>query len=150
MLEESLADETSSTQAIMRSLFEEMADGIEKARSFYRGVFREIAKLTLGLDEGGPGQRSTELALSQLEKLIARGQERGELRRDHSPGALASAFTSLVNGTIAHWLYADTGAPLRDRMAAAADIFLSPVSAGSEIEGSERLSLSKTGEDWRS
>lgn len=132
MLERALANETATTSALVRALFEQMGAGIEIARSFYRGVFREIAKLGLGLDEGGPGQRSTELALDQLEKLFARGQERGEIRIEASPQALASAFTALVNGTITHWLYADSGTQLRVRMAGAADVLLGPVAAPGE------------------
>ena len=33
-----------------------MGRGIEENERFYRAIFREIAKIRLGLDEGGAGQ----------------------------------------------------------------------------------------------
>jgi len=104
MLRNALADTTSPTLLIVRALFEQMGAGIEEDRRFYRGVFREIAKVRLGLDEGGMGQRAGEVALG-----------------------LASAFDSLVNGTITHWLYGDAAEPLRQRMRRAAEVFLGAV-----------------------
>jgi hypothetical protein len=62
-----------------------------------------------------------------LERLMTRGQERGELRREIPPRDLASAFDSLSNGTIVHWLYEDATGSLRERMERAAQIFLSGV-----------------------
>ena len=127
MLEGALADEHTPTVTLVRNLFDAQGAGIELARSFYRGVFREIAKLQLGFDEGGPGQRARENALEQLAKLLARGQERGELTRTHGPRDLASVFDSISHGTIIHWLYDDASDSLRARMRRAADVFLGPV-----------------------
>src|SRR2546428_401565 len=42
-------------------------------------------------------------------------------------GGVASAFDSLVNGTITHWLYGDAAEPLRQRMRRAAEVFLGAV-----------------------
>jgi len=108
-------------------LFEQMGAGIEEDRRFYRGVFREIAKVRLGLDEGGMGQRAGEVALGLLVELLGRGQQRGELSREYRAEDLASAFDSLVNGTITHWLYGDAAEPLRQRMRRAAEVFLGAV-----------------------
>jgi AcrR family transcriptional regulator len=127
MLRNALADEATPTPVLVRALFEQMGSGIEEDRRFYRGVFREIAKVRLGLDEGGVGQRAGEEALGLLVKLLARGQERGELSRAHRPEDLASGFDSLVNGTITHWLYGDASESLRERMRRAAEVFLGPV-----------------------
>jgi hypothetical protein len=101
-----------------------MALGIEEDRRFYRSVFREIAKLRLGLDEGTDGQRAGRAALESLEHLMTRGQARAEITRQHRPEDLASTFDSLVNGTITHWLYDDTSESLQTRMRHVAAIFL--------------------------
>jgi AcrR family transcriptional regulator len=129
MLEHALADERASTPALVRALFEHMGAGIELFHPFYRGIFREIVRIQLGLDEGGAAQRMRESALGLLRAVLARGQERGELVRDHAPEDLAAAFDALSNGTIVHWLYEDTSGSLRERMQRAAEIFLGPVAS---------------------
>jgi len=83
MLRNALADTVTPTPVLVRALFDEMGTGIEEDRRFYRSVFREIAKVRLGLDEGGVGQQAGAAALELLLKLLARGQERGELHRTH-------------------------------------------------------------------
>ena len=117
--------------ALIRSLYDFMGAGIEEQRRFHRAVFREIAKLSLGLDEGGPGQLARQAAVDLLEKLLLRGQARGELSSQHRASDLAAAFDSLLFGTITHWLYDDESESLRLRMRRAADIFLAPVEHGS-------------------
>ncbi len=127
MLRNALDDDATPTAVLVRALFDQMGAGIEEDRRFYRAVFREIAKVRLGLDEGGIGHRAGETALALLVRLVARGQERGELSRAHRAEDLASAFDSLVNGTITHWLYGDAEEPLRERMRRAAEVFLGKV-----------------------
>src|SRR5262245_36071437 len=95
MLQNALADTVTPTPVLVRALFDEMGTGIEEDRRFYRGVFREIAKVRLGLDEGSVGHRAGKQALELLLQFLARGQERGELSRAHRPAALASRFHSL-------------------------------------------------------
>src|SRR5437879_10025524 len=58
MLRNALADTTTSTPVLVRALFEQMGAGIQEDQRFYRGVFREIAKIRLGLDEGGLGEQA--------------------------------------------------------------------------------------------
>jgi AcrR family transcriptional regulator len=130
MLRNALADAATPTPLLVRALFEQMGAGIEEDRRFYRAVFREIAKIRLGLDEGGVGQRAGEEALGLLVQLLARGQERGELSTTHRAEDLASAFDSLVNGTITHWLFGEAAEPLQQRMQRAAEVFLAPVAVG--------------------
>src|SRR5437667_6862056 len=77
MLRNALADTTTSTPVLVRALFEQMGAGIEEDQRFYRGVFREIAKIRLGLDEGGLGEQAGRAALDPLVKPLARGQEPG-------------------------------------------------------------------------
>jgi hypothetical protein len=127
MLDDALADEASSTPLLMRELCDHMAAGIESQRSLFRGVFREIARIQLGLDAGEVAQRAYEDAATRLLRLIERGQERGELTNALSAEALASAFHSLTNGTITNWLYQDPTRPLTVRMRDAAEVFLSAI-----------------------
>jgi AcrR family transcriptional regulator len=127
MLDEALADDITPTPVIVRNLCEVMAKGIESQRPLFRGVFREIARIQLGLDPGEIAQRANERALARLRALFERGQARGELNLGLSTDTLAAAFHSLTNGTITHWLYEDPTAPLVARMREAAEVFLSPV-----------------------
>ena len=124
MLENALANRETPVPVLILSLFELMGLGIEEDRRFYRSVFREIAKIRLGLDEGTPGQRAGRTAIERLVHLMTRGQARGEITCDHRPEDLASAFDSLVNGTITHWLYDDATESLQLHMQRAAKVFL--------------------------
>jgi TetR/AcrR family transcriptional regulator of autoinduction and epiphytic fitness len=139
MLEAALADEGTRAPSLVRALFEQMGAGIAEDRRFYRGVFREMARVQFGFDEGGPGHRANERTQSLLAKLLQRGQERGELSAAHQPETLASAFNSLVNGTITHWLYDDSSDSLRERMRAAAEVLLGAVEAGGAASSSTPL-----------
>ena len=127
MLDDALADETTPTPLLLRNLCDDMAKGIESQRSLFRGVFREIARIELGLDAGEVAQRANEDAASRLLRLIERGQERGELSNALPADALASAFHSLTNGTLTNWLYQDPTRPLAVRMRDAAEVFLSSI-----------------------
>jgi TetR/AcrR family acrAB operon transcriptional repressor len=127
LLDAALADERTPTPLLVRALFDHMALGIENTRRLQRGIFREIARLELGFDEGGPTQRAKEANGARLVKLLERGQERGELASAHRPEALGSAFTVLANGTITQWLFEEPSESLRERMRAAAEIFLAGV-----------------------
>ena len=132
MLDEAVADRETPTPEIVRSLFVYMGVGIEEDRRFHRAVFREIAKLGMGHDEGGPGQRAREANLVGMTQLMMRGQARGELTHRHRAEDLGSALGSLVNGTITHWLYEDSTEPLAERMRRAAEVFLDGAAAREE------------------
>jgi AcrR family transcriptional regulator len=127
LIENALADRATPVPVLIRALFEVIGTGVEQARRFHRAVFRELARLTLGLDEGGPGQVARQTALASLEKLVERGQRAGELRADVRAQDLAMAFDSLIFGTITHWLYDDASESLSLRMQRAAEILLGPV-----------------------
>jgi len=142
LLENALADRETPVPILVRSLFELMGLGIEEDRRFYRAVFREIAKLRLGLDEGSAGQLASRTALAHLAHLMTRGQARGEITRRHRPEDLASVFESLLNGTISHWLYDEGSESLQIRMGRVADIFLHAAADGSVPTGiAPRISL---------
>ncbi|MGQ0826053.1 MAG: TetR/AcrR family transcriptional regulator [Actinomycetota bacterium] len=130
MLDDALADETTPTPDLLRHLYEEMGKGIESQRGFFRSVFREIVRVQVGLDEGGVAQRANDEAMVRLLRLMERGQRRGDLTDAFDPLALATAFRSLANGTISHWLYGDDPASLVARMQIAVDVLLSPIAQG--------------------
>jgi AcrR family transcriptional regulator len=134
MLDLALADDTTPTPELIRSLFEQMGAGIESDRRFFRGVFREIARIQLGLEEGSLSQQTTEEVQGRLRRLITRGQERGELSSAIAVDDLAAAMHSLSNGTITGWLYTDPSESLVARMRGAAEVLLSPV----ELERTRR------------
>jgi AcrR family transcriptional regulator len=134
MLERALADEKTSTPTLVRALFDHMGLGIEQFHGFYRGVFREIMKIQVGLEEGGVAAHANQRALARLERLIARGQQRGDLSRAFASADLVSTLMSLANGTITHWLYEAASGSLRERMRSAAEIWLGPVAVG-EVQG---------------
>lgn len=131
-LDAAIADSETPTIEIVRTLFASMGVGIEEDRRFHRAVFREIAKLGIGLDEGGPGQRARQRNLEGMTQLMWRGQARGELTRNHNAEDLGSALGSLIYGTITHWLYDDASEPLVDRMQRAAEVFLDGAAAKPE------------------
>lgn len=130
MLGHALADQETGTPALVRALFAHMGAGIAHYYRFYRGVFREIAKLQVGLEEGSGAARARAAALERLTGLLARGQGRGELRTDMEAADLARAFDCLSNGTINQWLFEDASGPLEQRMERAAEIFLGAVALG--------------------
>jgi len=130
MLERALADEQASTPALVRALLDHMGWGIEQFHPFYRGAFRELVKIQVGLDEGGAAERQRDAALDRLRRLMARGQERGDITTALPAADLACALDSLANGTIVHWLYEDTSGSLRERMRRAAEVFLGAMATG--------------------
>jgi AcrR family transcriptional regulator len=124
LLDNALADRDTPAPVLIRALFETMGRGIEENERFYRAIFREIAKVSLGLDEGGEVEQMRRTALDRLLQLHTRGQARGDLVRDQRPEDMASAFDGLVFGTIIHWLYEARGEPLAARMLRAAELLL--------------------------
>jgi AcrR family transcriptional regulator len=129
MLAAALADDVTPTPALVRALYAQMGAGIEAYAGFFRGVFREIMKISVGLDEGAAARRTREVTSAQLVRLMERGLARGELNRVAPAADLARAFDSLANGTITHWLYDERSDSLHERMARAAEIFLGAVAA---------------------
>lgn len=139
MLESALEDRDSPTGTLVLSMFAQMGTGIETFHGFYKGIFRELAKINLGLDEGVQGERARERATRLLVDLFSRGIERGDIDRRHDAASLASAFEAIVNGTIIHWLYDDATESLKFRMLRAARIFLGPVAVGAHERSDAQL-----------
>jgi hypothetical protein len=65
--------------------------------------------------------------LARVVQLFERGQKQGDIHHDGDPEDLAQAYSILVNGTITDWLFNEREPSLRQRMRAAAEIFLGPV-----------------------
>jgi AcrR family transcriptional regulator len=139
MLEQALADEATPTPTLVRAAFAQMGTGIEAYAGFFRGIFREIMKISVGLDEGGVAARTNERNRGLLERLMERGVARRELRRVAPPADLARAFSGLANGTIVSWLYDERSDSLHERMERAAEIFLGAVAAPRFAERPRRL-----------
>jgi AcrR family transcriptional regulator len=139
MLEAALAESDTPTPVLVRALFDGMGMGIENTRRVQRGIFREIARLQLGFEEGGAAQRVNEENLARIVQLFERGQKQGDFQRDRDPAALAQAFSILVNGTITDWLFNKREPSLRQRMLAAAEIFLGPVAQDAAASLSDPL-----------
>jgi AcrR family transcriptional regulator len=134
LLDNALADERTSTPTLVRALFDHMAAGIEQLHGFYRGVFREIMKIQVGLEEGGLAARANERAQERLARLPERGQRRGDLARDFAVADLVASFMSLANGTITRWLYEASAGSLRERMRGAVEIWLGAVAVGARAD----------------
>jgi len=134
ILDNAVADRKTPVPVLVRALFELMGRGIENDRRFYRMVFRELARVTLGLEEGGVAQQARQDAIERLVNLLTRGQARGELVTNLDAQDLAVAFDGLVFGTITHWLYDDSSEPLNQRMLRASDVFLGPVATTSAAD----------------
>ena len=58
LLDGVLAEREAPVPTLLRTLLDLMAVGIEDDRRVHRAAFRQIATLSLGVDEGGPGQRA--------------------------------------------------------------------------------------------
>ncbi len=129
MLDAALADEVTPTPTLIRALYKQMGEGIEAYAGFFRGVFREIMKISVGLDEGAAARRTREVVSRQLERLMERGLSRRELLPVAPAADLARAFDSLANGTIVHWLYDEQSDSLHVRMGRAAEILLGALAA---------------------
>lgn len=134
LLENALADRKTPTPVLIRALFGTMGNGIEENARFYRAIFRELAKISLGLDEGGEAQQRRQAALDLLGQLHLRGQARGELTGKQPAEELACAFDGLVFGTIIHWLYEDQRDALHERMLRASELLLGGIAVQPEAE----------------
>jgi AcrR family transcriptional regulator len=124
MLLEALADELTPTATLVRTLFRHMGAGVELYYGFYRGVFGEIARMQVEIDEGSEAARIAATARERLAALLARGQKRGEIRKDMKAADLGATFECLSNGTIMQWLFHSQSDSLKERMERVATIFL--------------------------
>ena len=124
MLSEALSDEITPTPTLILTLFRHMGAGIEQYYGFYQGVFREIARMQVKLDDESSAARARATALDRMATLLARGQKRGELRSDVSATDLAEALDCLSNGTITQWLFSAQSDSLKERMERVASLFI--------------------------
>ncbi len=124
LIRESLTDRECPFSDSINTLFERMGNGIQDSRKYYRAIFQEIVKLSVGIEEGGPGAQARAEALDLLEQLATRGQARREVNPTLDPHDIALMFDSLIFGTISHWLISGSEAALTDSMHRVATIFL--------------------------
>ena len=112
------------TADLVVDLFREMGAGITLDPAYYRGIFREVARLQVGMGEGDAGQVALARARDLLEQLFERGITRGDVDERHTPALLALSVSALSNVTITDWLYGDSDVDLEDRMVEAAQVIV--------------------------
>jgi AcrR family transcriptional regulator len=139
MLDDALADTATPAPGRLRQLCAEMGSGIEGQQALHREVFREIARIQVGIDAGETGKRMYDLAGARLLALMEQGQARGELTTQLTASAMANAFHSLTTGTINTWLYHDQSDALSACLADAVEVFLAPVEHVAEDNGERYL-----------
>ena len=125
--EELLAQSVRSTRTTVvdrvRRLFRDMGRGVANASRLHRAVFREISRVMLTPDEPSRAFVIRREAIERLTQLMTQGQAAGELRTDVMAQHLASAFDSLVFGTVTFWMMEPSDS-LQARMKLAAELFL--------------------------
>jgi len=124
LLDQALAAESTPVPQLVRALFSYMGAGIESSQTFYRGAFREIVRVQVGLESTGTLNAQQRKAQRRLAQLLERGQERGEIESELPPAELARIFDAISNGTITSWLYEDSADSLQQRMERASEVFL--------------------------
>ena len=125
LLDTALTQRTADTARLLVEIGARMGHGIAAESDFYRAFFTDIAKVSLGPDEGGEAQQVRRAAFERLVRLFLRAQARGDLTRAEEAEDLAEVFDSLVFGTIAHWLnHGPAKADLPERMRRAVGLFL--------------------------
>ncbi|MDJ0847135.1 MAG: TetR/AcrR family transcriptional regulator [Myxococcota bacterium] len=107
----------------VRRLFRDMGRGVTRESRLHRAVFREISRVMLTPDEPGRAFVIRREAIERLTQLMTQGQAAGELRTDVMAQHLASAFDSLVFGTVAFWMM-EASDSLQARMKLNAELFL--------------------------
>ena len=126
MVEQAL-DSDANTGDLIVDLFRQMGAGIKLDRDYFRGIFREVARLQVGMNEGDAGQVALARARERLEQLFERGIARGDVDGRHSPAMLALAMNALSNATITEWLYSESEADLEELMVEAADVVVAAI-----------------------
>jgi AcrR family transcriptional regulator len=129
MLRAALDDTQAPTTALLRRLFRQMGKGIADNQNFYREVFVEIRKVSMGLDGDGvsPGLKRETFGI--LTTIFARGQGRGDISSAASAEVLATAFDSLLSGAVIQWLHAQRRGSLPTMLEALVDVFLDGAAA---------------------
>lgn len=131
LIDQQLADRNGAYEDQVRTLIDQMSRGIEAGRRFHRAIFREIAKISLGIDEGGPAQIARRTASDRLEQLVTRWQARRQVTTRFDARDLALLFDSVVYGSITRWLYEESERDLQVDMSAMGEMFIRMVAAES-------------------
>lgn len=129
LLQAALADEASSTAALLRNLFSQMGKGIAANQNLYREVFVEIRKVSMGLDGDGASPGLKRETFGILTAIFARGQARGDISSAADAEVLATAFDSLLSGAVIQWLHARRRGSLPDLLDSLIEVFLGGASA---------------------
>jgi AcrR family transcriptional regulator len=124
LLSHEIEDEQRSIPDRVRDLLRIIGKGIEREDRQFMAVVATRSKLFSG-GEGAMFEKQV-LAQGLLARLFAEGQERGEVRADIDPRALAESLTGAYSFTIVNWLTGRWGdkKPLSPRLVRVADMFL--------------------------
>ncbi|MEM7286624.1 MAG: TetR/AcrR family transcriptional regulator [Actinomycetota bacterium] len=120
-------DSDETTGNLIVELFRQMGAGIKLDRDYFRGIFREVARLQVGMNEGDAGQVALARARRSLEQLFERGIVRGDVDGRHAPAMLALSVNALSNATITEWLYDGSGSDLEELMVDAAGVIVAAI-----------------------
>ena len=123
LLDQSVRSTRTTVVDRVRRLFRDMGRGVANASRLHRAVFREISRVMLTPDEPSRAFVIRREAIERLTQLMTQGQAAGELRTDVMAQHLASAFDSLVFGTVTFWMMEPSDS-LQARMKLAAALFL--------------------------
>ena len=119
-----------------RSFITSATEGISSSRGVARDVLLEF--LRVDATPGSP-HPYLERLIEPFVSLIADGQRRGEIRRDHEAAFLAQMAVGMMNSSITNWL-ADPNYPVESGLVAAAEFALDTLSAGSAPEAASGTS----------
>lgn len=131
LLEDQLDHRSRSFQDQVRALVERIGRGIEESRHLHRAIFREIAKTSLGIDEGGAAQSARRTATNRLEQLVTRWQAQRQVTNRFDARDLALLFDSVLYGAITRWLYEEGERCLEDDLHRMGEMFIGMVESPS-------------------
>lgn len=131
-LDACLADNGHHTAEIILDMFSNMGAGVEANAAFYRAVFSDVTKMSVGSGEGSEASKIRGPAFERLVQIMLRGQARGELNRAVPAEDLAITMDALVFGAVLHWLHKDEIDGLAAAMRRMASVYLAGAMHGAE------------------
>lgn len=134
LLAQSLRSTETTVVDRVQRLFGDMGRGVASESRLHRAVFREISRVMLTPGEPSRAFAARREAIQRLTHLMTQGQAAGELRTDVTAQHLASAFDSLVFGTVTFWMM-EPSDPLPARMKRAAELFLDMAASPGRTRG---------------
>lgn len=104
LLEQANKSKNQTTKQILQNLLRQIGESIAMYRRFYKSMYPEVARAALGIGIHKESKEMRWLTHDRLSRLILRGQAQGELKNRHDAETMATAFDSLIFGTVSRWL----------------------------------------------